>query len=64
MIDDGGCGAIGGMMIGRGNQSTWRKATPLPLCPPQIPHALTQARTQATAIGSQITSSKKVKHLT
>jgi hypothetical protein len=25
MIDDGDCGAIGGMKIGRGNRSTWRK---------------------------------------
>jgi hypothetical protein len=24
----------------------------LPLCPPQIPHALTRARTQAAAVGS------------
>jgi hypothetical protein len=32
-------GEIGGMMIGRGNQSTWRKPAPVPLCPPQTPHA-------------------------
>jgi hypothetical protein len=30
-------GAIGGMKIGRGNQSTRRKPTPAPLCPPQNP---------------------------
>jgi hypothetical protein len=41
MIDDGGCGAIGGMRIGRGNRSTRRKPAPVPLCPPQIPHDLT-----------------------
>jgi hypothetical protein len=29
--------AVGGMRIGRGNRSTGRKATPLPLSPPQIP---------------------------
>jgi hypothetical protein len=34
-------GEIGGMMIGRGNQSTLRK--PATLCPPQIPHALPDA---------------------
>jgi hypothetical protein len=35
-------GAVGGMRIGRGNQSTRRKpAHPVPLCPPQIPHDLT-----------------------
>jgi hypothetical protein len=33
-------GEIGGMMIGRGNRSTRRKPTPVPLCPPQTPYAL------------------------
>jgi hypothetical protein len=33
-------GEIGGMMIGRGNRSTRRKPAPVPLCPPQTPHAL------------------------
>jgi hypothetical protein len=37
MIDDGDCGAIGGMKIGKGNRSTRRKPTPEPLCPPQNP---------------------------
>jgi hypothetical protein len=32
-------GEIGEMMIGRGNQSTRRKPAPVPLCPPQTPHA-------------------------
>jgi hypothetical protein len=36
MIDDGDCGGIGGMKIGRGNRSTRRKPAPAPLCPPQI----------------------------
>jgi hypothetical protein len=40
--------AIGGMRIGRGNQISWRKPAPVPLCPPQIPHDLTQDRTWAT----------------
>jgi hypothetical protein len=31
-------GEIGGM-IGRGNQSTRRKPAPVPICPPQTPHA-------------------------
>jgi hypothetical protein len=44
-------GEIGGM-IGRGNRSTWRKPAPMPLCPPQTPHAA-QTRTQAVAVGSQ-----------
>jgi hypothetical protein len=43
MIDDDDCGAIGGMKIGRGNQSTRRKPAPAPLCPPQIPHDQTWA---------------------
>jgi hypothetical protein len=53
MIDEGDCGAIGGMKIGRGNRSTWRKPAPAPLCPPQIPHDQTQARTRVAAVGSQ-----------
>jgi hypothetical protein len=32
MIDEGDCGAIGGMKIGRGNRSTRRKPAPAPLC--------------------------------
>jgi hypothetical protein len=42
---------IGGM-IGRGNQSTWRKPAPVPLCPLQTPHA-SWMRTRATAVGNQ-----------
>jgi hypothetical protein len=45
MINEGDCGAIGGMKIGRGNRSTQRKPAPAPLRPPQIPHDQTQART-------------------
>jgi hypothetical protein len=33
-------GEIGGMMIGKGNRITRRKPAPVPLCPPQTPHAL------------------------
>jgi hypothetical protein len=45
MIDDGDCGEIGGMKIGRGNRSTRRKPTPAPLCPPQNPTWQTRSRT-------------------
>jgi hypothetical protein len=45
-------GEIGGMMIGRRNQSTRRKPAPMPLCPPQTPHAA-WPRTRAAAVGSQ-----------
>jgi hypothetical protein len=38
MIDE--YGAVGVMRIGRGNRSAPRKPAPVPLCPPQIPHAL------------------------
>jgi hypothetical protein len=34
MIDDGDCGAIGGIRIGRGNRNTQRKPAPVPHCPP------------------------------
>jgi hypothetical protein len=44
-------GEIGGM-IGRGNRNIRRKPAPVPLCPPQTPHAA-RTRTQAAAVGSQ-----------
>jgi hypothetical protein len=53
MIDNGDCGAIGGMKIGRRNRSTWRKPAPVPLCSPQIPHDQTPAQIWATAVESQ-----------
>jgi hypothetical protein len=34
-------GAVGGMRIGRGSQSTPRKPAAVPFCPLQIPHDLT-----------------------
>jgi hypothetical protein len=43
--DDDEFGAVSGMKIGRGNQSTRRKSALVPLCTPQIPHELTWART-------------------
>jgi hypothetical protein len=46
MIDDGDCGAVRGMKIGRGNRSTRRKPAPVPLYPSQIPHDLTWDRTR------------------
>jgi hypothetical protein len=53
MTDDGDCGEIGGMKIGRENRSTRRKPAPAPLCPPQSPHNQPRARTRAAAVGSQ-----------
>jgi hypothetical protein len=50
--DDDDCGEIDGMKIGRGNRNTLRKPAPVPLCPTQIPHDLTWARTHATAVGN------------
>jgi hypothetical protein len=44
MMYDDECGTVG-RMIGTGNRSTQRKPVPMPLCPPQIPHDLTWART-------------------
>jgi hypothetical protein len=40
------------MKSGRWNQSTLRKPAPVPLCPPQISHAV-RTRTRAAAVGSQ-----------
>jgi hypothetical protein len=42
-------GELGGMKVGRGNQSTRRKLASAPLCPPQIP----LDQTRAAAVGSQ-----------
>jgi hypothetical protein len=53
MMDEGDCGAIGGMKMARGNRSTRRKPAPAPLCQPQIPHDQTRAPTRAAAVGSQ-----------
>jgi hypothetical protein len=39
--------------LGRGNRSTRRKCAPVPLCPPQIPHDRTRARTLASGVGSR-----------
>jgi hypothetical protein len=50
MIDEE-CGAVGGIKIGQGNRSTRRKPDPVLLCPPQIPHDLTRARTLALGFG-------------
>jgi hypothetical protein len=44
-------GEISGM-IGRGKLSTRRKPAPVPLCPPQTPHAA-RTRTRPAAVGSQ-----------
>jgi hypothetical protein len=44
-------GEIGGI-IGRGNRGTRRKPAPVPLCPPQTPHAA-RMRTRAAVVGSQ-----------
>jgi hypothetical protein len=48
--DDGEIGEK--MTIGRGNRSTRRKPAPVPLCPPQTPHAA-RKRTRAAAVGRQ-----------
>lgn len=36
---------VGGVRTNRGDQSTWTKAAPEPLCPLQIPHYLTWDQT-------------------
>jgi hypothetical protein len=41
-------------MIGRGNRSPRRKPAPVIFCPPQIPHYLTWARTQATSATNRL----------
>jgi hypothetical protein len=56
MIDEGDCGAIGGMKIGRENRSTRRKPAPALLCPPQIPHDQTRNRTPGRRGGKPATN--------
>jgi hypothetical protein len=53
MTDDGDCGAIGGVKIGRGNRTTGRKSAPVTLCPLEILHDQTQDGTRSAAVGSQ-----------
>jgi hypothetical protein len=52
MTDDDERGVVGGV-TGRGNRSTQRKPTPVPLCTPQIPRDLTGAPTRTAAEGNQ-----------
>jgi hypothetical protein len=49
--DDFDGGEICGL-IGIGSRSARRKPVPVPLCPPQTPHAA-RTRTRAAAVGSQ-----------
>jgi hypothetical protein len=51
-------GEIGGM-IGRGNRSTRRKPAPVPLCPPQIPHAA-RMRTRAAEAMELCSPTKRI----
>jgi len=39
--------------IDRGKPKYSEKTCPVPLCPPQIPHGLTRARTRASAVRGQ-----------
>jgi hypothetical protein len=52
MMDDDEHGTAGGMSD-RGNRSTRRKPTSVPLCPPQIQYDLTLAATRIAAVVSQ-----------
>jgi hypothetical protein len=49
------CGAVCEMRIGRGNQTTWRKPAPAPLCPPQILYDLSWDRTKSCRSGKPAT---------
>jgi hypothetical protein len=56
MINDGDCGEICLIKIGRGNRSTRRKPAPTPFCSPQIPHDQTRARTPSRRGGKPATN--------
>jgi hypothetical protein len=40
-------------MLDKGNRNTRRESASMLLCPPQMPHDLTRARTRAAAVGSK-----------
>jgi hypothetical protein len=50
MVDDD-CGGISEANEWQMKRKYWDNIYPSPLCPPQIPHDFTRARTQATAVG-------------
>jgi hypothetical protein len=58
--DDGERGAVGGMRIGRGNQSSRRKPAPVPLYSPQIPHDLACDRTRTAWAMAHSWSNRKM----
>jgi hypothetical protein len=53
MIDDGDCGAIGGMKIGRGTRVLRENLSQCHFVHHKIPHDQIRARTQAAVVGSQ-----------
>jgi hypothetical protein len=50
------CGAVGGMIIGRGNRNTRRNPAPVLLCPPQISPGLLWDRTRGRRGGIPATN--------
>jgi hypothetical protein len=47
----------GGMMLRGKTEELGEKPVPVPLCPPQIPHGLTRARTRDSAVrGRRLTT--------
>jgi hypothetical protein len=53
MTDGDDCGGISGVNEWQGNRSTTKKPSPVPLCPLQVQHYLTRARTWTSAVGSR-----------
>jgi hypothetical protein len=53
-VDYDECGAVGTIRIGRETEVLEENLDLAPLCPPQIPHDLTWARTRAAAVGSRL----------
>jgi hypothetical protein len=52
-MDDDDYGAISGINERQGKPKYSEKPTLVLLCPPQIPHDLTSARTRVAAVGSR-----------
>jgi hypothetical protein len=60
MIDEGDCGAIGGMKICRVNRSIRRKTALTPLCPQQISHDESRVRAWAVIVGKPETNNPEL----
>jgi hypothetical protein len=53
MQDGGECGVISEINEWHGKPKYSEKTCRVPLCPPEVPHVLTRARTRVSAVGTR-----------